>query len=248
MRAVRPGMSERELAAVLEFEFRRRGSPRNSFETICAGGMNATTLHYVRNDGVLADGTLVLIDAGAEWGYVAADVSRTFPVSGRFEGMARRVYQVVLDAQHAAIAAIRPGATYAGVHEAGLRVLCAGLRALSVVDEDVDSMVASGSYRPYFMHRIGHWLGLDVHDVGPYYVRNESIPLQAGMVLTIEPGLYFNEAAPAHVRGIGVRIEDDVLVTEDGSRILTDLPREIADIEALMAPPGSWWNDVRPLP
>jgi Xaa-Pro aminopeptidase len=247
MRAVRPGMNERELAAVLEFEFRRRGGDRVGFETIAAAGKSATTLHYIRNDQPIRDRDLVLMDAGAEVSYVTADVTRTFPASGRFTEPGLSVYRWVLQAQKAAIAAIRPGATYREVHEAGLKVLCRGLVALGVLKGTVKTIVESGSYRPYFMHRIGHWLGSDVHDVGPYFVDGESIKLRPGMVITVEPGLYFGDAAPKSVRGIGVRIEDDVLVTRNGNRVLTDVPKEPDEIEALMSPPGSWWGRVEPV-
>jgi Xaa-Pro aminopeptidase len=247
MRAVVPGMCERELAAVVEFEFRRRGSERVSFETICAAGASATTLHYIRNDATIRPDDLVLVDAGCELDYVSADVTRTFPASGRFTEPGLTVYRWVLRAQEAAIAAVRPGATYAQVHEAGLKVLCRGLIAMGVCKGTVKSVVEQGTYRPFFMHRIGHWLGADVHDVGPYFVDGKSIPLRAGMVITIEPGLYFGEAAPKSVRGIGVRIEDDVLVADDGPRILTaGVPKEPEEIEALMRPAASWWKGVAP--
>lgn len=249
MRAVRPGMGEWEVAAVLEFEFRRRGASRLSFETICASGANAATLHYIANRSRIAEGDLVLMDAGAEVEYMAADITRTVPASGRFTEPGRSIYSWVLRAQEAAIAAVRPGATYREVHEAGLRVLCDGLREMGVLQGDTREIMESGAYQPFFMHRIGHWLGADVHDVGPYYRGGESIHLEPGMVLTIEPGLYFakdNPEAPDWARGIGVRIEDDVLVTREGRRVLTAaLPKAIPDVERLLSE-GSWWGDVRP--
>lgn len=250
MRAVMPGMKEYELAAVVEFEFRRRGSPRVGFETICAAGANATTLHYIRNDAVIRDGDLVLIDAGAEFGYMSADVSRTFPASGKFTEPARTVYSWVLRAQEAAFLAIRPGATYAQVHEAALKVLCKALVEMGCVKGPARSVLEEGTYRPFFMHRIGHWLGSDVHDVGPYFVDGRSIPLRAGMVVTVEPGLYFATDAPVPpaLRGIGVRIEDDVLVTDDGPRVLTDgVPKDPDAIEKFMKTPGSWWGSAAPV-
>ncbi len=247
MGAVVPGMCERELAAVVEFEFRRRGSDRVGFETICAAGDNATTLHYIRNDAVIGADDLILIDAGAEFGFTSADVSRTFPASGRFSPRNRPVYEWVLRAQAAAIDAIRPGATYAQVHDAGLKVLCKGLVALGVLKGSVRTIVEQGTYRPYFMHRIGHWLGLDVHDVGPYFVDGKSIELRPGMVLTVEPGLYFGAASPKSVRGIGVRIEDDVLVTPDGHRVLTSVPKDPDDIEKVMKQAGAWWGKAKPV-
>jgi len=248
--AVTPGMNEGELAAVVEFEFRRRGAPRVSFETICASGANAATLHYIRNDATIDDGDLVLIDAGAEVGLVSADISRTFPANGRFTALQRRVYEWVLKAQEAAIAAVKPGTAYAKVHEAALKVLVAGLIDLGALKGTPAKLIETGAYRPWFMHRIGHWLGSDVHDVGPYFVDGASIPLEAGMVLTIEPGLYFADVptTPKALRGIGIRIEDDVLVTAKGRRVLTGaLPKTVADVEAAMADRGAWWNGVRPI-
>lgn len=250
MRAVRPGMGEWELAAVVEFEFKRRGSPRVGFETICASGANATTLHYITNDSNIGSDDLVLIDAGAEYGFVTADISRTFPASGRFTEPGLTVYKWVLKAQEAAIARVRPGVTYREVHEAGLEVLCRGLKSMGALKGSVKKIIEKATYQPYFMHRIGHWLGADVHDVGPYFDGAKSVKLKPGMVITIEPGLYFPEAdpTPKELRGIGVRIEDDVLVTEKGNRVLTDgLPKEPGDIEDLMAGKGDWWDDLRPV-
>jgi Xaa-Pro aminopeptidase len=250
MQAATPGMNEGELAAVVEFEFRRRGAHRVAFETICASGANAATLHYIRNDATLGDGDLVLIDAGAERNMMSADISRTFPTNGRFTPLQRRVYEWVLKAQEAAIAAVKPGTTYAKVHEAGLKVLVEGLVDLGALKGKPRSLIETGAYRPYFMHRIGHWLGSDVHDVGPYFVDGASIPLRAGMVITIEPGLYFADApaTPKALRGIGIRIEDDVLVTDKGRRVLTEaLPKTVDDIEALMADRGAWWRTVQPV-
>ncbi len=249
MRAVRPGMGEWELAAVLEFEFRRRGASRVAFETICAAGNNAATLHYVANRSRIREGDLVLMDAGAEVDYVAADITRTVPASGRFTEPGRTVYEWVLRAQEEAISAVRPGATYREVHEAGLRVLCDGLREMGVLKGTSSEIIETGAYQPFFMHRIGHWLGADVHDVGPYFRDGESIRLEPGMVMTIEPGLYFsqsNPAAPEWARGIGVRIEDNVLVTRDGHRVLTSrLPKTPQDVEEWMAQ-GPWWGKVEP--
>jgi Xaa-Pro aminopeptidase len=160
------------------------------------------------------------------------------------------VYEWVLRAQAAAIDAIRPGATYAQVHQAALEVLVEGLRDLKVLRGRPSELLETGAYRPWFMHRIGHWLGLDVHDVGPYFVDGASIPLQAGMVMTVEPGLYFPDRpdTPKALRGIGVRIEDDVLVTPRGRQVLTDgLPKTVEDIEKALSRPGAWWGEVRPL-
>ncbi len=249
MRAVRPGIREYELAAVVEFEFARRGAKRLAFDTIAASGANAATLHYTSNDALIGERDMVLIDAGAEVGMVCADITRTFPASGRFEPAAKVVYQWVLKAHAAAVKAVKPGATYASVHRAGLEVLCHGLVSMKVLRGDLDEIIETGAYRPWFMHRIGHWLGLDCHDVGPYFEDGESIRLEPGMVITIEPGLYFRNQpeVPPEFRGIGVRIEDDVLVTENGRKILTDaLPREVRDIEAFMADSPDWWAGLEP--
>ena len=237
------------LAAVVEFGLRRRGAPRVSFETICAAGASAATLHCIRNDATISDDDRVLIDAGAEIGLVSADISRTFPASGRFGAMQRRVYEWVLKAQSAAIAAIRPGVTYARVHETALKVLVDGLIDLGALKGKPRELIETGAFRPYFMHRIGHWLGMDVHDVGPYFVDGASIPLRPGMVITVEPGLYFADvpATPKALRGIGVRIEDDVLVTPKGRRVLTDVPKTVDEIESLMSDRGAWWRDLRPV-
>jgi len=250
MRAVRPGLREWELAAVMEFEFARRGSPRVGFETICAAGENATTLHYIENSSRIEDGQLVLMDAGAELDYVTSDISRTFPASGRFTEPGRTVYQWVLRAQEAAIGAVAPGVSYQKVHDTALKVLCRGLKSMGAVDGNLEKIIEEESYKPFFMHRIGHWLGIDVHDVGPYFKGDDSLELREGMVMTIEPGLYFASAdpTPEDLRGIGVRIEDDVVVTGSGCRVLTDgLPKKVDDIEALMDESGDWWSDLEPV-
>jgi Xaa-Pro aminopeptidase len=249
MRAVRPGMKEYELAAVVEFEFARRGSKRLAFDTICAAGANAATLHYTSNDATIGEHDMVLIDAGAEHDMVTADITRTFPASGRFEPAGATVYEWVLKAQKATIRKIAPGVTYAEVHRAGLEVLCRGLVSMKVLSGEIDEIIETGAYRPWFMHRIGHWLGMDCHDVGPYFVNGESIRLEPGMIITVEPGLYFRNQpeVPEKFRGIGVRIEDDVLVTPTGCRVLTTaVPKEIKEIEAFMAESPSWWGNVKP--
>ncbi|HNU69700.1 MAG TPA: aminopeptidase P N-terminal domain-containing protein [Myxococcota bacterium] len=250
MRAVRPGLREYELASVVEFEFARRGGKRLAFDTICAAGANAATLHYTSNDAVIGPDDLVLVDAGAEHDMVTADITRTFPASGHFTKPQATAYQWVLKAQKAAIAKIRPGVTYAEIHRAGLEVLCAGLVAMKVLDAPIEQIIESQAYRPWFMHRIGHWLGLDCHDVGPYFIDGASIRLEPGMVITVEPGLYFRNQpeVPEEYRGIGIRIEDDVLVTTNGSKILTsDVPKEIKDIEAFMSESASWWDGIEPV-
>ena len=250
MRAVRPGLKEYELAAVMEFEFARRGGNRLAFDTICATGANAATLHYTSNEAHIKAGDLVLVDAGAEHEMVCADVTRTFPSDGKFTPAAATAYQWVLKAQKAAINKVKPGVTYAEVHQAGLEVLCQGLVAMKVLSGDIKTIIEDLSYRPFFMHRIGHWLGLDCHDVGPYFINEESIRLEPGMVITVEPGLYFRNQpeVPEEFQGIGVRIEDDVLVTTSGNKVLTKaVPKEIPEIEAFMAESDSWWNGIDPV-
>ena len=236
MRASRPGLAEYELEAELSYEFRKRGADGHSYSPIVAGGANACVLHYVENDKLLADNTLVLIDAGCELAGYAADITRTFPVNGRFADPQRDAYEIVLAAQAAAIAAIRPGAPFSAYHDAALRVLVQGMVDLGLLAGDVDSLVESEAYKPFYMHRTGHWLGLDVHDAGEYKSGDEWIALAPGMTLTVEPGLYIRPAAgvPAHLHGIGIRIEDDVLVTPAGCEVYTSAPKTVAEIEDVM--------------
>jgi Xaa-Pro aminopeptidase len=237
-RLAQAGRNERELEAVLDYTFRRRGGNGPAYGTIVGGGANATILHYVTNDQPLRDGTLVLIDAGSEYQGYASDVTRTYPVGGRFGGPARAVYEVVLSAQQAALAAGGPGRTLEDVHRAALRVLVQGMVDLGLLQGGVDDGIAREAYRPYYMHRTSHWLGLDVHDVGTYSRDGKPRPLEPGMVYTVEPGLYVapdDERADPRFRGIGVRIEDDVLVTTDGLENLTAaIPKKPDEVEALV--------------
>jgi Xaa-Pro aminopeptidase len=269
--------------AHLEFVFKKGGSPRNAYPSIVASGPNATILHYSENTRRMEDGDLLLIDAGCEWGYHAADITRTFPVNGRFTPPQRRIYEVVLRAQQAAIDAARPGARYEAMHEAARRALVEGLVDLELLPRGVEDSLAMHHYREFYMHGTGHWLGMDVHDVGDYRVRRQSRVLEPGMVLTVEPGLYFDperesvtyrlreyseeeawerrvrlgaaaakkiedeekaraeavtHPVPPEYRGIGVRIEDDVLITEGGAEILTaGTPKTIEDVERTCAEP-----------
>ncbi len=236
MREARPGKNEAELDGLIEYTFKRRGSTGPAYTNIVAGGANACILHYNENDQPLRDGELVLIDAGAEWSFYASDVTRTFPVNGRFSPTQRALYDVVLDAQKAAVEGTRPGATFASVHDVALRRLCRGLLELGLLQGDVDEVIESGAYRSYYMHRTGHWLGLDVHDCGAYHEGGQSRVLAPGMVTTVEPGLYVppdDQTVDARWRGIGIRIEDDVLVTAEGNEVLTaEIPKEAEDIEA----------------
>ena len=248
LRALRPGMHEYEIEATLRYVFRREGSPRHGYAPIVAAGTNATVLHYVTNTARIDAEDLLLIDAGAEFGYFTGDVTRTWPASGSFTQAQAEIYQVVLDAQTEAIKAVRPGATFIEPHNRAVRVLTAGLVRLGLLEGDVDKLIEEGDkyqkpsdppgYRKFYMHRTSHWLGMDVHDAGPYKVADEWRKLEPGMVLTIEPGLYVAadlEDVPARYRGIGVRIEDDVLVTADGCEVLSArVPKTIDEIEGVM--------------
>lgn len=243
MQQVQPGMMEYALEAELLYEFNKAGC-QTAYGSIVGGGKNACILHYVDNNQPLQEGDLVLIDAGAELGCYAADITRTFPVNGRFSPEQAAVYQVVLDAQAAALAEVTPGALWTAPHEAAVKVLTEGLVRLGLLKGDVSQLIADERYKRFYMHRTGHWLGMDVHDVGNY--RDPADPaaqrwrsLQPGMVLTVEPGLYIaadDDTVEERWRGIGIRIEDDVLVTENGHEILTSgVPSSIAQIEALMS-------------
>ncbi|MBS0356867.1 MAG: Xaa-Pro aminopeptidase [Proteobacteria bacterium] len=238
MRATRPGAWEYEVEAELLHEFRRHGSQAPAYGSIVAGGANACVLHYVENDCQLKDGDLLLIDAGCELDGYASDITRSFPVSGRFSGPQKAAYELVLASQAAAIAAIRPGAGWNDPHDAATRVLAQGFIDLGLLSGSLDGVLESGSYRQFYMHRTGHWLGLDVHDAGEYKLAGEWRPLVTGNVLTVEPGCYIRPAAgvPEAFWNIGIRIEDDALVTDSGCEIITAAtPKSVADIEAVMA-------------
>ncbi|MFG6176284.1 aminopeptidase P N-terminal domain-containing protein [Halomonas sp. THAF12] len=237
MRAVHPGLAEYQLQAELEHEFRWQGGSGPAYASIVAGGANARVLHYIENADTLRDGDLVLIDAGAEFDLYAGDITRTFPVSGRFTEAQRALYEVVLGAQQRAIEAVRPGTTLAAIHQGVVRDLTAGLIELGLLSGELDACLEAGAYRRFYPHATSHWLGLDVHDVGHYRRGGESRPLVPGMVLTIEPGLYVpeDEDLPSAYRGLGIRIEDDVAVTEQGHEVLSiGVPKQVTEIEALM--------------
>ncbi len=236
MRACRPGMAEYELEAELTYEFRKRGADAHAYTPIVAGGANACVLHYVENNKLLNDHTLVLIDAGCEVEGYAADITRTFPINGRFTPAQKDVYEIVLAAQDAAFAATAPGRHFMEAHDAAVRVLTQGLVDLKLLTGDVEGLIEKGDYRRFYMHRTGHWLGLDVHDAGEYKVGDEWTVLRPGMTLTVEPGLYIRPGAdiPPAFAGIGIRIEDDVRVTESGCDIYTTAPKTIAEIEEVM--------------
>ncbi len=234
MRAAAPGRFEYEIQSVLEQSCRASGHARMAYPSIVASGANATTLHYVKNDRRMREGDLLLIDAGCEHEYYASDITRTFPVSGRFTEAQRSAYEVVLSAQKAAIECCRPGSTLDDIHEAAVRALCEGLCELGVIGGAPSDAFESGAFRPFYMHKTSHYLGMDVHDVGRYYDKDKPRPLEPGVVITVEPGLYFSGAAPPHLRGIGVRIEDDILIDAGGPKNLTAaLPKEVEDVEAL---------------
>ncbi len=237
MQATRPGRFEYEIEAELGYEFRRSGAQFPSYTPIVAGGANACILHYVANDEPLAGGDLLLIDAGCELDGYASDITRTFPVDGKFSAAQREVYDVVLAAQLAAIATVRPGATWNAPHDAAVRVLAEGLLDLKLLRGSLDQALEKETYKRFYMHRTGHWLGLDVHDAGEYKRDGQWRVLAPGMALTVEPGLYIRAAddVPERFRNIGIRIEDDVLVTASGCEVLTaEAPKAPADIEALM--------------
>jgi Xaa-Pro aminopeptidase len=283
MRYARPGIYEYRVQAAMEFVFREGGSPRNGYPSIVASGPNACILHYSENRRRMENGDLLLIDAAAEYGYHSSDITRTFPVNGRFTAPQRAIYEVVLRAQLAAIAAAKPGARYEAMHEAARRVLAEGLVDLKLLPRGVEDSLAMHHYREFYMHGTGHWLGMDVHDVGDYKIRGESRVLDPGMVFTVEPGLYVDpdreevtfrlreyseqemwerrdrlgiaaakkledeekakaptvtHRVPPEFRGIGVRIEDDILITAAGHEVLTaGTPKTVDDVERTCAEP-----------
>ncbi len=237
MRATRPGRMEYEIEAELLYEFRRHGAQFPAYWPIVAGGANACVLHYSDNSARLDDGALLLIDAGCELDGYASDITRTFPVGGKFTGPQKDIYELVLAAQAAAIAATRPGATWDAPHDAAVRVLAQGMIDFGLCQGSLDQVLEAGDYKRYYMHRTGHWLGLDVHDAGEYKLDGKWRPLKEGMTLTVEPGCYIRpgEGVPKDYWNIGVRIEDDVLVTKDGCEVITaETPKRIAEIEALV--------------
>ncbi|WP_136064963.1 Xaa-Pro aminopeptidase [Modicisalibacter radicis] len=237
MRSVRPGLAEYQLQAEIEHEFLWHGASAPAYSTIVGGGANACVLHYIENAATLADGDLVLIDAGAEFALYAGDITRTFPVNGHFSDAQRSVYEIVLAAQVRAVESVRSGVTLGELHRGVVRDLTRGLIELGLLEGDLDARIDDESYRRFYLHSTSHWLGLDVHDVGGYRRDGEPRQLEPGMVLTIEPGLYIPDDSdiPAALRGIGVRIEDDVAVTASGHEVLTaDVPKRVEDIEALM--------------
>lgn len=239
MQVCRPGMREYELEAELLHEFTRNGSRAPAYGSIVAAGANACILHYRVNDAEIQDGDLVLIDAGCEFDHYASDITRTFPANGQFNEEQKAIYELVLKANIAAIDAVKPGAPWDAPHVASVKVITAGLIKLGLLKGKLSELIKSEAYRAFYMHRVGHWLGMDVHDVGDYKIDGTWRLLEPGMVTTIEPGIYIapdNTKVAKKWRGIGVRIEDDVLVTRKGPKVLSkDAPKTVKDIESLMA-------------
>jgi Xaa-Pro aminopeptidase len=237
MRATRPGRSEYEIEAELLYEFRRRGSQYPAYTSIVAGGANACILHYRENSARLAEGELLLVDAGCELDGYASDVTRTFPVSGKFSRAQKDIYELVLAAQSAAIAAVKPGSRWDEPHNAAVQTLASGFVDLGLCAGSVEQVIQTEDYRRFYMHRTGHWLGLDVHDAGEYKTGGEWRCLEPGMTLTVEPGCYVRpaEGVPEAFWNIGVRIEDDVAVTASGCEVLTaGAPKTVRELEALV--------------
>ena len=239
MQQCKPGMNEYHLESILTHSFMNEGARFVAYPSIVGGGDNGCTLHYIENDSPLKSGDLVLIDAGCELDCYASDITRTFPINGKFSDEQRAIYQIVLDAQHAAIAEVKAGNHWNHPHEAAVNVISKGLIKLGLIEGTLDDVIEKEAYKKFYMHRTGHWLGLDVHDVGEYKVEGEWRVLEPGMVLTVEPGIYISPTCTdvdVKWQGIGIRIEDDVVVTETANRVLSaSVPKEIADIEALMS-------------
>jgi Xaa-Pro aminopeptidase len=238
MRHCRPGGHEYGIVAELLHEFRRHNAD-TAYQPIVGGGANSCILHYRENDQLLVDGDLLLVDAGCEYSYYASDITRTYPVNGRYTPAQREIYDIVLEAQLAAIAQVRPGNHWNAPHDAAVEVITRGLVRVGLLKGKVAALIKDGAYRRFFMHRTGHWLGMDVHDVGDYKVGDEWRVLEPGMVMTVEPGIYIpagSKGVPKRYWNVGVRIEDDVAVTRDGHEVLTDaVPKNADEIEALMA-------------
>lgn len=242
MIACKPGIYEFQLESVIQAYCGSQGARFQAYTPIVAGGANACILHYIENDQPIADGDLVLIDAGCELDNYASDITRTFPANGRFSDEQAAIYDLVLKANEACIEAVRPGTCWDSLHQLSVRILTEGLIELGLLQGDLDELIEAGAFRRFYMHRIGHWLGMDVHDVGDYRVDGEWRKLAPGIVTTIEPGIYIapdDHSVEERWRGIGVRIEDDVLVTEQGSKVLTaGVPKLRSEIEALMQNAG----------
>ncbi len=238
MKAVQPGMQEYEIEALIERVFRRRGAAAPAYTSIVGGGANATVLHYINNDGELRDGELLLVDAGAEYKGYASDITRTFPINGRYTKPQREIYDLVLKAQMACVELVRPGTTHDQLKQHSIQVLTEGMVELGLLKGKPDELIKEKKYEQFYMHGLGHMLGIDVHDVGRYYYGTESRALEPGVVMTVEPGIYISpdtKDVPSQYLGIGVRIEDDVVCTTNGPRVLTNkVPKQADEIEELM--------------
>lgn len=238
MKKTKPGMTERQVQAVMVEEFYRQGSAREGYNFIVASGNSATTLHYNFNDQVCEDGELLLIDAGAEYNYYTGDITRCYPVNGKFSAAQKSIYQGVLKIQKEIINFVKPGLFFKDLHEMATNLLVDLMFELNLVKGRKEDVIKSGEHKKYYPHGVGHWLGMDVHDAGLYFIKGKPRPIEPGMVFTVEPGLYIpgtDKTAPPELRGIGVRIEDNILVTEKGCEVLTSaVPKEITDIEAIV--------------
>jgi Xaa-Pro aminopeptidase len=239
MKAARPGMKEYEIEALIEQIFRRLGAAAPAYTSIIGAGVNATVLHYINNDGELKEGDLLLIDAGAEYKGYASDITRTFPISGRYTKAQREIYDLVLEAQMSCVEMVRPGTTHDQLKSHSIEVLTKGMVRLGLLKGEPTELIKEKKYEQFYMHGLGHMLGIDVHDVGRYYYDKESRALEPGVVMTVEPGIYINpntKDIPEQYLGIGVRIEDDVLCTANGPRVLTNkVPKKAEEIEKLMS-------------
>ena len=237
MAYARKGMFEHELEAIIEYTFRSEGASGIAYPSIVGSGKNATILHYIKNNRMLQSQDLILIDAGCEYDYYASDLTRTYPENKKFTSVQKDIYEIVLEAQLKAIEQVKPNKRFNDSHNKAVRVLIEGLKELKLLKGSIEEIIKKNKYKKFFMHKLGHWLGLDVHDAGPYFDKGgDSIKLQPGMVMTVEPGIYISsnlEDVPKTFRGIGIRIEDDVLVTKNGNNVLTDgTPKKIHEIEA----------------
>lgn len=239
MKAVRPGMKEYQVEALIEQIFRQKGAAAPAYTSIVGAGANATVLHYINNDGELRDGELLLVDAGAEYKGYASDITRTYPISGKFSKAQREIYDLVLEAQMSCVEMVRPGVTHEQLKNHSIEILTAGMVRLGLLKGEPEELIKEEKFKQFYMHGLGHMLGIDVHDVGRYYFDKESRALEPGVVMTVEPGLYVapdTKDIPEQYLGIGVRIEDDVLCTQNGPRVLTNkVPKDAGEIEALMA-------------
>lgn len=239
MKQARPGMQEYEIEALVEYVFRKQGASGPAYNSIVGGGANATVLHYINNDATLRDGDLLLIDAGAEYRGYASDITRTFPVNGRFTEAQREIYDLVLSTQVACVERVRPGQSVDELKDYSIELLTEGMVRLGLLKGEPKELIKEEKYKQFYMHGLGHFLGLDVHDVGRYHIKDEARRLEPGMVMTVEPGLYIaldTKDIPEKYLGIGVRIEDDVLVTKDGNRVLSSkAPKQAEEIEEVMA-------------